>query len=470
MKRPGIVITAVLVTALVLISVTGCLGQTEQTEQQFVPVERGDLTVAVNSNGYIEISHDANLSFGVSGRIEKIFVKENDAVKQGQTLAKLDTGALELAVSQAEASLVQSRLTSASYEYELSVTKDKKAKLELALLNAQINLRTAQYNLDKAKDVYRWPEVEKAQAELDKAQTFLQYALDGLAAASTPAQVELWTRTVANAQANYAAAEAKLKAQLAGYDTEEVAIKKMQVEAAEKSVADAQRNLDKLNEEIALRELQVQAGKGSVKLAEQSLAEAQRNLAHAVITAPFDGVISRVRAEEGDTIAPTTPIFHLVDLNQMELNVELDEIDIAEVMPGQEAVITLDALPKKEFKGTVTAIYPLPNVVGGVVMYKVKINFTNPADSGIKAGMSASADIIISRKSNILLVPSRAIDEDAEGKSWVKVMASGRIETREVVTGLSDEFQTEIVSGLSEGDTVVIEVRTRPAPGGAFRR
>jgi len=467
MKKLGI-ITGLLMTILILVALTACQSGEATTQQQLVKVARGDLTVTINGNGSIQAAREAKLSFGTSGKIAKISIDEGDEIKKGQVIATLDTSALELALTQAQVALTQAQLTQQSTEYELKLTKDKKDTLDLALLNAQINLRTAKYNLDKAKDVYRWPEVEEAQAEVDRARSFLQYALDGLAEASTPNEVTMWTNTVARAQANLDAVEAKLKAQLAGYDTEEVAIKKMQVDAAEMALSQAQKNLDTINEEIALKEIQTKYARESVTLAQKSINEAQRQLSEAAVAAPFDGVVAEVRAEEGDTISPTNTIVHIIDQSNMELTVELDEIDIPGVRPGQEAVITLDALPGKKFNGKVTTIFPLPNVVGGVVLYNVKINFDVPGDTGIKVGMSASADIITNQRSNVLLVPSRAITLDSQGKPVVKVTVGQQITERPVVAGITDEINTEIVSGLAEGETVVVESRVKPKPSGGL--
>jgi RND family efflux transporter MFP subunit len=455
-------------------------GDEEEVSQQLVEVVRGDLTITVSGSGNVKASREARLSFGSGGRVAQILVKEGDWVSQGEVLAKLDTKSLELAktqaevaLSQAEVALSQAKLTQQTAEFELETTLDKKDSLELALLNAQIALKTAKYNLDVAKDVYRWPEVEEAQAEVDKAKSLVQYAIDGLANATTDAERATWSNFLARAQANLDAVEAKLKAQLAGYDTEEVAIKKMEVQAAEMAVAQAQKNLDQLAEEIALKELKVEAAKlsvaqaqHSVELAQKSLEEAQRQLDEAVLTAPFAGVIAGVYVKEGDLIPTPTmapkPIIYLIDPAQMELIIELDEIDVPEVKLGQEAVISIDALPDKEFIGKITAIFPLPIEEGGVVLYNVKINFDVSEHSPVKIGMSATADIIIDKRSNVLLVPDRAIQKDSQGNPVVKVMINGQIQERQVVTGISDGLKTEILSGLREGEVVVIETKTKP--------
>ena len=466
MKR--LVIALGVIMTVILVGLTACQGGETATQQQPVTVTRGDLTVSINGSGFIETSNEAKLSFGTGGKIKEITVDEGDEVKKGQVLAKLETNALELAIAQAQVALAQAQLTQKSTEYELKLIKDKKDPLDLALLNAQISLRTAKYARDKAKDVYRWPEVEKSQADVDKAESFLQYALDGLAAASTPAQVETWTRTVANAQANMATYEAKLKAQLVGYDTEEVIIKDMQVAAAEMALTQAQDNLKKINEkindEIAIKELQLKFAGESVALAQKSVSEAQRQLNETIILAPFDGVVAKVSAEEGDTISPVNTIIHILDPVSMKLSLELDEIDVSQVKPGQEAVITLDALPGKKFTGKVSNIFPLPKVVGGVVLYDVKINFDVPKDTGIKVGMSASADVIIDKRTDVLLLPSRAVTQDSQGKATVKVMSGGQTTERPVTIGITDDVNTEVISGLTEGETVIVESRAKAKP------
>jgi len=95
------------------------------------------------------------------------------------------------------------------------------------------------------------------------------------------------------------------------------------------------------------------------------------------------------------------------------------------------------------------------------VLYNVKIKFDVPSDSGIKVGMSASADIITDKRSNALLVPSRAITEDDQGNPIVRVIADEQTQERQVVTGISDDLETEIISGLTEGEKVLVEIRAK---------
>jgi HlyD family secretion protein len=240
----------------------------------------------------------------------------------------------------------------------------------------------------------------------------------------------------------------------------------MQLEAAVLAEAQAQKNLDKLSEDIAYYELQVEAAKASVEqarqsvaLARRSLAQAEKDLTEAVILSPFNGIVASLTAEEGDVMpSPTMSprrIINLIDPSKMELVVEVDEIDIPEVTVGQEAIITLDALPDKEFTGAVAVIYPLPLEVGGVIVYNVKIELDIPDDSGVMVGMSAEADIVMAQRSDVLLVPDRAIGKDSEGNTIVSVLVGKDLEERPVVVGISNDFDAEIISGLVAGETIL---------------
>ncbi len=235
---------------------------------------------------------------------------------------------------------------------------------------------------------------------------------------------------------------------------------------------EAEYNLNQLEKVLHASSDRVEIAKLTLEAAEKVVAEARKRLQEAAITAPFAGLVAEVYVEEGDIIASPTvaskPVIHLIDPASMELTAEVDEIDIASVDPGQKVIIEVDALPELQLEGEVVSISSLGKEEAGVVLYEVKIGFAVPEGSGLKVGMSATADIVISERSGVLLVPSRAITTDSEGNPMVKVMVNEEIEERPVVTGISDGFQTEIVSGLQEGDVVVIEKRVKKEPGGLF--
>ena len=217
----------------------------------------------------------------------------------------------------------------------------------------------------------------------------------------------------------------------------------------------AETELEAATLRLEAADLQIEVANSQLVAAEEALDEAQKQLDEATLSAPFRGAVTSVDVIEGDTVTATTTIVHLLDLATMELNVELDEIDIPSVKPGQRAIIELDALPTLNLEGRVSSIDPLPTVESGVVLYEVEISFDVPWNSGLRFGMSATADIIISERSDVLLVPDRAIYQDSQGNPIVYVVVDEQIEERSVVIGMSDGYLTEIVSGLEEGEVVV---------------
>jgi len=168
------------------------------------------------------------------------------------------------------------------------------------------------------------------------------------------------------------------------------------------------------------------------------------------------------------SMVPTT-VIQLIVPNSLELVIEVDEIDIPSVKLGQEAVVEIDALPEAVIKGRVNAIYPVPLEQGGIVLYKVKIGLEVPENSGTMIGMSASADIIAQKHENVLTVSSRAVTTNSQKQTVVKVkIDEKKSEERVVTVGLDDGLKAEIISGLSDGETVIVEIKTKSAVSSMF--
>ena len=220
-------------------------------------------------------------------------------------------------------------------------------------------------------------------------------------------------------------------------------------------------SLDKAEEKSQAR---VWALPLSVKLAELQLDQAEAaldmakaDLAKATITALFDGIVADIMINDGQQLSTMTyadPAIILIDPTKIEMNGVIDEMDVSKVKEGQEANIILDALPDKELKGKVTFVSNSATVEAGVVFYKTTITLENP-DKELKDGMSATAEIIIDRRDNVLLIPNRAIRGSWENP-WVEVITDSEIEHREVSLGMDDGINTEVLSGLEEGEKVVL--------------
>jgi len=279
---------------------------------------------------------------------------------------------------------------------------------------------------------------------------------DTLELALTQAEAAQVQAEAAQAQAEAAQVQASAARDDAEYSLEQ--LKKVLLASSDR-VKVAEAYLDAAELQLKAAGSQLKAAESQLEVAEQAVAEARRQLDEATITASFDGLVASVYAKEGDIVPSPTmspmAIIHLIDPSTMELEAEVDEIDIADVEPGQRVIIEVDALPDVKFEGVVASISPLPSPRGGVVLYDVKIGFSVPEGSAFRVGMSATADIVISERSNVLLVPNRAIIKDSQGRAIVQVVVDKQTEERLVVVGLSDGFETEIIDGLKEGEVVL---------------
>ena len=195
----------------------------------------------------------------------------------------------------------------------------------------------------------------------------------------------------------------------------------------------------------------------NLEMAELSLESAELNLEKAEIVAPFDGVVADITISEGQEISAATmaaPAISLVGISDIEMRGSIDEIDISIVELNQEANILLDALPDEEIKGRVAFISPIGTSLIGVVSYETRITLDNP-DERLRDGMTATAEVIIERRDNVLFVQNRALRGTWEDPK-VLVLIDGQQEEREITLGLTDGINVEVLSGLEEGEAVVL--------------
>jgi len=175
------------------------------------------------------------------------------------------------------------------------------------------------------------------------------------------------------------------------------------------------------------------------------------------VTAPMSGIVTNLTYTEGMSLGGTEDTSLRIAIIRAEGNplatFNLSEIDVAKVEVGQKATIKLDSLTDKVFTGKVATVDRVGSVTSGVTSYPVVIKFDTEA-SEVLANMSATANIILESKDDVLLVPSSAIKVQGE-QNTVRVLKNKKEQTVVVETGLASDTQTEIVSGLSEGDEVI---------------
>jgi HlyD family secretion protein len=208
----------------------------------------------------------------------------------------------------------------------------------------------------------------------------------------------------------------------------------------------------------------------NVEQKENALYDAKQNLSDYYIKAPFSGVVAEVGVNVGDNISSSSSIATLITKEQIA-EISLNEIDIAKLEVGQKATLTFDAVEDLTIAGEVIEVGAIGTTNQGVVSYAVKIIFNNQ-DDRIKSGMSTSANIITSAKQDVIMVSSSAI-KTANGTSYVLSPNNENIDSATISTnavslknkpiqktvevGESNDSYTEIVSGLEEGDVIVLK-------------
>jgi HlyD family secretion protein len=215
---------------------------------------------------------------------------------------------------------------------------------------------------------------------------------------------------------------------------------------AQANYDDAVREWDRLKNgpdplDIAAAEARVDAIKATLNLAR--------------ITAPFAGTITRADPKPGDQVSPATAAFRLDDLSHLLVDVQVSEVDINNVEPGQNVVLTFDANPGEEYQGVVTKVGQVGNPAQGAVNFVVTVELTDP-DETVKPGMTAAVTINVEELENVLLVPNRA-GRFQDGKRVIYVLQNGVPTPIEIQLGATSDTYSELISSdLDEGDEIIL--------------
>lgn len=215
-----------------------------------------------------------------------------------------------------------------------------------------------------------------------------------------------------------------------------------------------------------------------IAAAEASYSNASYNYAatqDSDVTAPIDGTVANFSSNVGSNVSASgttfnnssssnsdssssTPVLVLGDFSSLSIKASVNEIDISKMKPGLKATISLDAFPDQTFVGKVESVDTIGTNSSGVVTFNTYIAFISPPKT-ITPGMSSSAIIQLDRHDDVLTVPSSAVQSGVSG-SYVRVLKNGELTEVPVQVGLSSDTATEIVSGLKEGQNVVVSVST----------
>jgi len=222
---------------------------------------------------------------------------------------------------------------------------------------------------------------------------------------------------------------------------------------SKRSIEELKLSLQKLTD--GADSLTIRSQNISIQQKEDALIDAQQVLADHYLRAPFDGIITGLNVEKGESISANSAVATLLS-QQKVAEITLNEIDAVDVKTGQKASLTFDAIDGLTIMGEVAEVDTLGTENQGVVTYNVKISF-DTQDERVKPGMSVSASIITNQKQDVLTLPNSSIKYQGN-RNYVEVLRDdGTIADQNIQLGLSNDTMTEVTSGLQEGEKVVTQ-------------
>lgn len=475
-------------------------GKKSTEPQNTATVKRGGIIQEVSVTGRVKAASTVDLGFEKSGRIQNVFVKVGDRVKQGDLLAEIESSTAQATLQEVSARLAELKRGSrpeeiavkeaelAKYAQDLanayggvldtvddaftktddavhsktagtfSGFKNSSYKLTFSVCDTQLDVNTVWLRYTTEIDIDLWrteknalpvsPEqgdlkdaLDKAAGHLEKTRAFLESLNRTLTLDCTIANTALDTY-----RTNVNAARTNISTAIAAINTKGQAIASLALTVA------------KVHDELAL----LNAGTAAevINAQEARVLSAQGELRKHKIYAPISGTITKVDAVIGEFANTASPVINIISDNSFEIEANIPEADIAKVKIGDKARITLDAYGSDVlFDGRVVTINPAETIIDNVPTYKVTLHFTKN-DSRIKSGMTANIDIATASRTSVLFVPSRAV-VTKDGKKFISIVNTDGITTETAVTiGLKgSDGSAEILDGLTEGSVVLIPLK-----------
>jgi len=224
---------------------------------------------------------------------------------------------------------------------------------------------------------------------------------------------------------------------------------------------DAAARQDMESADADLRALRADDVSLDAQIRQQKLAveTAKTNLSYTRIIAPIDADVVSISTLEGQTVVAAFQVptlMKLADLSTMTVKVQVSEADVVRVKPGQPVYFTILGDPDKRYTGTLRAVQPSPEKINNAVFFNALFDVPNP-DRTLRVDMTAQVAILLGEAKQALTVPLTALGvRGKDGRQEVRVLKPDQsVEKREVRTGISNNFQAQVLEGLKEGDVVI---------------
>jgi len=375
-------------------------------------------------------------------QIKQILVDQNDIVKAGQVMARLDDAILQAQLSQAKASVAEAEARLA--ELRRGTRLEEVAQAQARLDQAQARLKQAQASIPR--------EIDQAQAQVSSAQARLKLAENRYKSYESLVEQGAVTRDRFNeASSEYSSAQANLsEAQQRLQQARNT--NNPEIDQLAASVREAEQQLQQLRagsrqEVITQAQAQLAQAKG-----QQQAITAQ--LGNTKIVAPASGKVAERNARVGDVTSASQPLFKIIDKGRLELLLKVPETQLPQISSGQSVKITSNNDSKLSLEGKVREINPVVDEQSRQATVKVDL----PATESLKPGMFLRAAITTSAASG-LTVPSKAVLPQADGSAIAyRLQGDGTVKAQKVEMGeLMSGDKVEIKSGLAAGDRVVVK-------------
>ncbi|MBR3943200.1 MAG: efflux RND transporter periplasmic adaptor subunit [Clostridia bacterium] len=506
-KKKIIIIIAILIVVIAFFFFRGSDEESQNTVKVTrANVTRGSINVTLTGSGTIEANEQREITSLVKGDITADFFEENDIVKKDQPLYQIDVSDMETSIQRAQDNVSKAQRTYNKNMEDLGkltvkspvsgvisdvqVSKGDSVGNGTPLLTIQDNSKmilTIEFNESDRSKLYVGA---NAQVNLESSSTTYSGIVERVASGSiinsrnvSVIVVEiavygsnnLTPGTTATAIVNGVACNS------AGTFTyNEVKIVKSEIQGDVKSIN--YKKGDLVQKGHVLVNLESETLDDAIFNSRMALQDAQLSLKNLedtkgdyTIKSPIDGTVIYKNSKAGDKLDNTTAstsMAIIADMSVIKFTLAVDELDITKVQLNQRATITADALSGKRFDGYVSEISSVGTTTNGVTTYPVTIVIDNP--EGLIPGMNVEANIITQSAENVLLIPATALNRgntvwvketSASAKNGKIVEAGKNLKNPElykgyvqvqVEPGLSTSAMTEIKSGLSEGDEILI--------------
>jgi len=482
LRRRYVIPAALVVALLATGGMVYARRDTGTTQYRTTAATLGTVTQTISLSGNLTPTNTTALDFGGSGKVTAVNVQPGENVTAGQVLATLDTTAMQATLQQAQATLASAQAKLA--QDQAGATASQMASAQASVNSAQVSYNNAQTSLGDTVAVNN-QSIAQAQAAVTAAQNTVTADNNVLSAdqskqqsdcnadpSGSPCQTDNQKvagdqQTLAKDQSTFSNAQTSLAAtQVKAQQGDDQA--QAQVATARVQLQNAQASLNALSSSITPQ--QIQMDQAQVSIDQVSADTAQRALDQSTLVAPAAGVVGEVNVSAGQTVgssggggsaaASTTTTHAIVVLTPGAFSVAgtVTDAQVGEVAVGQRARV-LPAGSTEAVTGKVTSISPEAMVTSGVATFSVTVTLDG-SQPALHAGSSASISVIVNQVVQVLTVPTSAV----RGGTAVQVLVNGVPQTRAVTVGASDALRTQILSGLSTGDQVVIATVSSTVP------